>query len=186
METVDPRREAPRAPCRRGLVTTLVGLTVVAAAPGIVAAATSLSFGTVSVGATKTLSATIPLEASLSDLPSSTVLYAGGNPTTDLALQLAGLPVPLTAGALLAVTGDVTATYHLSGQLATGTDFDIDAPTCATGTVSCSASIGFTPTAVGARTDTLGRSARTLVPQQSAIDLALQPGPGRVGVVEPT
>lgn len=156
METIGPRREAPQAPFRRRLVTALVGLTVVAAAaPGAVAAATSLGFGTVSVGATKALNTNVPLVASLSDLPPSTVVYAGGNASTDFALSLYGLSVPLTAGALLAAAGDVTARYHLSGYFVSGLDFDVDAPTCLTSTDTCSASVTFSPTTAGSRSDTL-------------------------------
>ena len=115
----------------------------------------ALSFGTVSVGAVKTLSSTIPLEYALSDLPAGTVLYSGGNPMIDLGLLSYGLSVPLTSSEFITERGDVSATYHLTGSLATGTDFDLDAPDCATATVSCSASVTFSPTATGTRTDTI-------------------------------
>jgi spore coat protein U-like protein len=128
---------------------------VTAIAPSTVSAAPALSFGTVSVGAVKTLSTTVPLEAALSDLPAGTVLYSGGNSSIDLGLAVAGLSVPLTNTEIINEIGDISATYHLTGSLATGTDFDLDAPTCATGTVSCSASVTFSPTASGARIDTL-------------------------------
>lgn len=148
---------------RRRLVHGSLALAVLSlTSTSLVSAAIPLDFGTVSVGAVKSLGVTVPLEASLSDLPPGTVLYAGGDPSTDLVLSAAGLSVPLTAGGLFAVTGEVTATYHLSGSLATGTDFTIDAAGCATGTGSCEATVTFSPTAVGNRFDTLRWSSSDL------------------------
>ena len=148
-----------RGGARRRLTQAAITLVVLSmAGTGVASAAIPMDFGTVSVGAVKSLSATLPLEASLSQLPSGTVIYAGGNPSIDFALSLAGLGVPLTAGALLAVTGEITATYHLSGGLAIGTDFSLATEGCAFGTVSCTASVTFSPTAAGLRTDTLSWS----------------------------
>jgi hypothetical protein len=157
-------RARPKGGLRRRLMhggTALVILSL--AGTTAVSAATPLDFGTVSVGAVKSLSATVPLQASLSELAPETVLYPGGNPTIDLALSLSGLSVPLTAGALYSVTGEVTVTYHLSGSLATGTDFSVDAAGCATGTGSCNATVTFAPTAAGVRTDTLHWSSSDVV-----------------------
>ena len=143
-------------PVRRARLAAVMALALVAAmAPSVVSAAPALSFGTVSVGAVKTLGTTLPLEYALSDLPAGTVIYAGGNPTIDFGLSSFGLSVPLTSTEFITEVGDVSATYHLSGTLATGTDFELDAAECATATGSCSASVTFSPTASGARTDSI-------------------------------
>ncbi|HJP89269.1 MAG TPA: hypothetical protein VJ850_09570 [Candidatus Limnocylindrales bacterium] len=140
----------------RGRIAAVTMAALVAAAiPGAAAAAAPISFGTVSVGATKTIGTSVPLAAAVSDLPPSTVLYAGGDSFINTALALSGISVPVTAGSLIATTGDISATFHLTPHLATGTDFDVDAPTCLTGTGSCSVSVTFQPTATGTRTDTL-------------------------------
>jgi hypothetical protein len=91
------------------------------------------------------------------------VLYAGGDPATDFALALAGLSVPLTAGALYATVGEVTATYHLTMSTPGGSDFSIDNGTCATATVSCTITVTFTPTAGGLRSTTVAASMSDLV-----------------------
>jgi hypothetical protein len=149
---------------RRRLTQAAITLVILSmAGTGVASAAIPLDFGTVSVGAVKSLEMAVPLEASLSDLPPETILYAGGNASIDFALALAGLSVPLTAGALYSVTGEVTATYHLSGGLAVGTDFSLEAAGCATGTGSCTATVTFSPTAVGLRTDTLNWSSLDIV-----------------------
>jgi hypothetical protein len=154
----------PSRGIRRRLMQAGTALVVLSlAGTGVASAAIPLDFGTVSVGAVKSLGATVPLEASLSEVPPGTVVYLGGNASIDLALSLAGLSVPLTAGALYGVTGEITATYHLSGALAVGTDFSVDAPGCATGTGSCNASVTFSPTASGVRTDTLHWSSSDVV-----------------------
>lgn len=150
--TIRPTRRS----VRRTRLSAVVALAAVAAmAPSAVSAAPALSFGTVSVGALKTLTRTVPLESALSDLPAGTVLYSGGNPVVDLALATLSLSVPLTNTEIINERGDISATYHVTGSLATGTDFEVDAPGCATGTVSCTADVTFAPTVAGARTDTI-------------------------------
>ena len=146
MSTIDLRK-------RLTIVTAIALLAAIS--PSAVSAAPALSFGTVSVGAVKTVTTTVPLEYALSDLPAGTVIYGGGNPAIDLGLLSFGLSIPLTTSEFITERGDVSATYHLSGNLATGTDFEIDADGCATGTVSCEASVTFSPTATGTRTDTI-------------------------------
>lgn len=165
MDSNSPASDARiRGGIRRRLVHAATALVILSmAGTGLVAAAIPLDFGTVSVGGVKSLSTTVPLEASLSDVPPETILYSGGNQAIDLALSLAGLSVPLSAGALYAATGEVTATYHLSGGLTIGTDFSLDAPGCATGSGSCSATVTFSPTDVGLRTDTLHWSSSDVV-----------------------
>ncbi len=140
---------------RRRIPALIAAALVAAMAPRGVAAAPALSFGTVSVGAIKTLGTTVPLEYALSDLPAGTVIYGGGNSTIDLGLSSFGLSVPLTSTEFITEIGDVSATYHLSASLATGTDFDLELDGCATGTGSCTATVTFSPTAPGPRTDTV-------------------------------
>jgi hypothetical protein len=142
-------------PARGRKAALVMAALVIAVAPSAVSAAPALSFGTVSVGAVKTQSVTVPLEYALSDLPAGTVIYGGGNPTIDLGLTTFGLSVPLTTTEFIAERGDVSATYHATGSLASGTDFDLDAGTCASATGSCTASVTFSPTATGTRTDTI-------------------------------
>jgi hypothetical protein len=124
-------------------------------APSAVSAAPALSFGTVSVGAMKTLTRTVPLQFALSDLPAGTVIFTGDGGIIDAGLASFGLSVPLTNTEFITEQGDLSATYHLSGSLATGTDFALVAPDCASGTISCTAEVTFSPTASGVRTDTI-------------------------------
>lgn len=119
------------------------------------AAAATIDFGTVTVAASKTLGTTVPLTTALSDVPPGTVVYAGGNASIDLALALAGLSVPLTAGGLYGVVGEVTTTYHVTEHLLVGTDYAAEASTCQTGSVSCTVDVTFTPTDPGVRADSL-------------------------------
>lgn len=163
MSTIDPRRRGASG-ARRARLTAVTALAVVAAiAPTVVAAASTMSFGTVSVGAVRTLSTTVQLEAALSDLPPGTVIYAGGNSAIDTGLAVMGLSTPLTNTALIGAVGDISATYHLTPSLATGTDFTVDATDCATGTVSCVVDVTFSPTDTGPRTDTLSWQASDVV-----------------------
>ena len=154
--------EDGRALRRRGirgrLMPASLALVLSLAGTSVVSAATTLDFGTVSVGGVKSLGMTVPLQVSLSDLPPDTVVYAGGNSSVDLVLSFAGLSAPLTAGALFAVTGEITGTYHLAPSLGAGTDFVAEATGCGTGTGTCTASITFTPTQAGLRTATLSWS----------------------------
>jgi hypothetical protein len=107
------------------------------------------------VGDSLTLDVAVPLSYSLSDLPPETVLYAGGDPVTDFALANFGIhSLPVTAGSLIAEVGDMTATYHLGWNIATGTHFSVDSADCLTATVSCTAGATFAPTAQGEQADT--------------------------------
>jgi hypothetical protein len=130
-----------------GLVTTLLVATAVP-----VAAGTPIDFGSVAVGEGSTQSAELPLTYSLSELPPETVLYTGGDPSTDFVVQQMGLSLPVTAGSLYSVTGEITATYHLSLVATPATDFTIDDDQCATATGICTASVTFAPVDVGPRT----------------------------------
>jgi hypothetical protein len=131
-----------------------LALTARSAIPAAAALAT-VDFGTVNVGDTVSLDQELPLQYSLSQIPADTVVYSGGNPTIDLILAQLGLSAPLTAGQLYDAIGEVTATYHLTLQLATGTDFAVDNGDCATATLSCTAQVSFAPTAVGMLSDTV-------------------------------
>ena len=141
---------------RQRRLTAVAAVAVIAAmVPSAVSAAPALSFGTVSIGAIKTLTRTVPLQYALSDLPAGTVIYAGGDGTIDFGLSSFGLTVPLTNTEVINEYGDISATYHLTGSLVTGTDFELDPGDCATGTASCTASVTFSPTAEGPRTDSI-------------------------------
>jgi hypothetical protein len=120
------------------------------------ASAAELDFGAVNVGGSIVRQRTLPLTYALSQIPGGTVLYAGGNATIDFALASSGLSVPLTAGALYAKVGEVTATYHLILAPQAGTDFMVQNGDCGTTTVSCIATVTFEPAASGLRTDTIG------------------------------
>ena len=150
------REPAAGSSRRHTRLTVIAAVAVVAATvPSAVSAAPAMSFGTVSVGAVKTLSRTIPLAYALTDLPAGTVIYTGGDSLINSGLASFGLSVPLTNTEVISEYGDISATYRLNGSLATGTDFHLDAADCATGTVSCTPSVTFSPTTSGTRTDTL-------------------------------
>ena len=159
IEHGDPRQRHRR----RARIAAATALIVIASmVPSAALAAPAMSFGTVSIGAVKTLTRTIPLEYALSDLPDGTVLYSGGDSTIDFGLASFGLSVPLTNTEVINEYGDINSTYTLTGQLVTGTDFELDPGDCATGTVSCVASVTFSPTAEGARTDSISWSMANL------------------------
>ena len=149
----------PRTPSR--WLATALAAAVAAAWLGVatprvaLAALPTVEFGNVTVGDSLTLDVAVPLSYSLSDLPPDTVLYAGGDPVTDFALASFGInSLPVTAGSLIAEVGDMTATYHLGWNIATGTHFSVDSADCLTATGSCTAGVTFSPTAQGAQADT--------------------------------
>jgi len=114
-------------------------------------AASSVDLGTVSIGTSASHDVGLPLQYSLSEVPSDYIVYAGGNPTIDLALSAAGLSVPLPAGELYATIGEVTATFHLSLTVSGSSDFTVDDGDCPTGSGMCAATITFMPTSAGAQ-----------------------------------
>lgn len=142
-------RPKPR-PVRRTRLVAVLALAVLATVvpTGVSAAVAPMSFGTVSVGATKTLSTTVPLIARLSELPPGTLIYTGGIASIDSALVFAGMTLPVTAASLMARTGDITVTYKLSPTVSSQ-DFLVVAPTCLTASVSCSADVTFAPRTAG-------------------------------------
>jgi hypothetical protein len=153
---------APRHPPRlASILMTAALLTFALIARSVTPAAAALAtvdFGTVSVGDTVSVDQGLPLQYSLSQIPADTVVYGGGDPTIDLVLAQLGLSVPLTAGQLYAAIGEVTATYHLTVQLTSGSDFAVDNADCATGSGSCTIQVSFTPTVSGMRSDTVDAS----------------------------
>ncbi len=119
----------------------------------------NVDFGSLSLGTSVTKSATLPLSISIADLPSGTVIYAGGSVEMDVGLGLAGLPVPLTAGQLAHQYPALTLTYQIAGVSVSGpaaADFAASPGNCIgnTGT-SCNASARFSPTLLGARQATV-------------------------------
>ncbi|MCI0346723.1 MAG: hypothetical protein L0221_14970 [Chloroflexi bacterium] len=138
-----------RGPVRRGLMVAVLGAIVVVATAVPALAAAPLSFGTVTVGASAIKNQDLPLSVALSELDPATVLYAGGGGTIDLILSFYGLTAPVTAGALFATIGEVTATYHIDLAVPGGTSFSIDDGDCLTGTTSCTAAVTFTPATTG-------------------------------------
>lgn len=150
----------PRNPSRRLTATALATLAagwLQVATPMVVAAAVAppVDFGNVSVGDTLTEDYELPLDYSLSELPAGTVLYTGGNSAVDLVLAGMGLSAPLTSDALYAAVGEMTATYHLSLSMTTGTQFSVASLDCATGAGSCTVSVTFAPTAQGVHDDSV-------------------------------
>lgn len=149
----------PRNPSRRlafAVTATLAAGWLQMATPLVVAAALpAADFGNVTVGDSLAIDAELPLDNSLSDLPPDTLLYAGGEPTTDFALTSSGVSLPVTAGSLIADVGDMTATYHLALSMTSGTQFSVSSADCASGTGSCTASVTFAPTAQGLQADTV-------------------------------
>lgn len=131
-----------------GWLQVAIPLTAAAAMPPV-------DFGNVTVGDSVTLDAELPLDYSLSELPPTTVLYGGGNPSIDFLLSTMGLSAPLTAGALYTAIGEVTATYHLTLSMATGTDFSVASLDCATAADSCTVSVTFGPTVQRALSDSV-------------------------------
>jgi hypothetical protein len=134
---------------RLATIALTMALMVISASP--VAAAGVLDFGSVSLGGTATRNHELPLAYALSEVPSETVLYTGGDGIIDSALTVIGLTAPVTAGSLYGALGEVSATFHLSFGLSAGTDFSIDGSACASGSGSCTAVVEFSPTAPGLR-----------------------------------
>jgi hypothetical protein len=153
------------------LMTTLLAMS---ASP--VAAVGVLDFGSVSLGGTATKNHQLPLGYALSEVPSETVMYAGGSGTVDSALAVIGLTAPVTAGSLYGALGEVSATFRLSLGLPAGTDFSVDGSACATGFGSCTAVVAFSPTATGTRSAAVTVSMTNVVisnsgPYASYVDL---------------
>jgi len=150
--------------------------TLMAASAGPVAAGGVVDFGSVSLGGTATYIRDLPLALALGDLPPETVLYTGGDAIIDSALTVIGLSAPVTAGSLYGALGEVSATFHLSLALSAGTDFSVDGSACASGTVSCTAIVEFSPTATGTRNAAVTVSMSNVVvsnsgPYASYVDL---------------
>jgi hypothetical protein len=143
---------------RRLAIATTLGAVLVSAAGTVPVAAATLQFPALSIGGSSTLQQVMPLGFVLSETPPETVLYAGGDATVNFVLSLNGLSVPLTAGALYAAAGEITATYHLTMSAPAGSDFAVDNGTCATGAVSCTIDVTFAPTASGLRSATITAS----------------------------
>ena len=124
------------------------------------ASVSSTDFGATALGTTTaTQSSVVPLHATLSDLPAGTVVYqGGGGGALDIGLAVLGLSAPVTAGALLGVTGDISVTFAINGFSSSGaaSDFALDPAPClaATAGSSCTVAASFAPTAVGARSAT--------------------------------
>ena len=127
-----------------------LAMALVAASVAPVAATTVVDFGSVSLGGVASQDEELPLDAALSELPPDTVLYTGGNASIDLALSLAGLSAPLTAGALHAAIGEVTVTYHIAFDLPAG-DFAITDSDCESGSGTCAVELEFSPSQTGLR-----------------------------------
>ena len=149
----------PSNPSRRSttsLIAILTATWLLIAAPMVTAAAVvpPIDFGNVTVGEQDVSSFELPLDYSLSELPPDTLLYGGADPTTNAVLASLGVSVPVTAGSLFADVGEMTATYHLSLSMTSGTQFSVTSPDCATGTDTCTADVTFAPTAQGLQQDT--------------------------------
>lgn len=143
---------------RRGAVAATLGAAVLATTGIVPVSAASIDFNTISIGASTSRQQVLPLGWVLSETPPETVLYAGGDANLNFVLSLNGLSVPLTAGALYAQIGEMTATYHLTLSTTPGSDFSVDSGLCPTATVTCTATVTFTPTASGLRTATVSPS----------------------------
>lgn len=140
-------RTRPRAPIR---VLAIASMLAIAAPSRVSAAVPAMSFGTVSVGESKLLSATVPLQSMLHELPSGTLIYTGGISAIDQALAFNFMTLPVTAGSLIARTGDLTVNYHLTPHVSS-IDFQAEAPTCLTGFGSCTVQVTFAPTSGGTK-----------------------------------
>ncbi len=153
-------RSTPRVVGRRLSLTLLAVLTVAIGLPLLAgtayAALGSTTFAPRPVDTSSAAQAVVvPLHESLSDLPAGSVLYGGGDPAISAALGLAGLPVPLTSDGFVAVAGDASVSFAVTGASGQGDvgDFPVDFADClaAVPGTSCSLSVRFTPTAAGAR-----------------------------------
>jgi len=152
----------------------LIFLFAMAPAPRPSLGAGTFDFGAHEVGTTTTPSALLPLQGSLSDLPSDTVLYNGGDPTIDLFLAQSGISAPVTVGTFIAAFGDMTFTYEITGvSLAIGNQFSADASNCIGAVSSCTVSVSFTPTTVGVHTDTVTLAVANLVVTGSSLPVAI-------------
>jgi len=121
-----------------------------------------VSFGDQPVGSTSApRQITVWLQVSLSDFDPSTVIYSGGELGLNLLLALAGLPVPLTTGNVIAVFGDATLSFRITQLGVSSQDFLLDPGDCltVTGASSCAFSLSFRPTMLGLRTGLLSGSA---------------------------
>jgi hypothetical protein len=147
---------------RRALAATL-GAALLAATVTVPVSAASIDFNTISIGGSISRQQSMPLGWVLSETPPETVLYAGGDSIIDFFLSSNGLSVPLTAGALYAAVGEVTAAFHLTLSVPPGSDFAVDNGDCGTATVSCIATVTFSPTASGLRSATVSASISDLV-----------------------
>ena len=143
---------------RRLAIATTLGATVLSAVGIVPVAAATIEFNAISVGGSTSRQQALPLGWVLSQTPPGTVLYAGGDPQLNFALALAGLTVPVTAGSLYATVGEVTVSYHLTLSTTPGSDFSVANGDCLTATVSCTATVTFSPTASGLRTGTVSVS----------------------------
>jgi hypothetical protein len=141
----------------------MLGAATLLATGSVPVSATSIDFNTISIGGSISREQALPLGWVLSETPPETVLYAGGDANMNFVLALNGLSVPLTAGALYATVGEMTATYHLSLSATPGSDYTVDNGLCATATVTCTATVTFAPTASGLRTATVAASISDLL-----------------------
>ncbi len=156
------------SPCGQGAapitVSTLRGTSAVSAvsqfAYTVPAVLGTVSFATQTVGtASGAKSTTVPLQASLRDLPQNLVVpYSGGNSSLDLVLRSAGLGPQFTIGQLIAAFGDITVSYAIAGFNLdrTAGDFSFTVSTVGGGPVTVS--VSFKPTAKGYRADVLRAS----------------------------
>jgi hypothetical protein len=142
---------------RRALAATL-GAALLSTVGTVPVMAATIEFNPISIGGSISRQQTLPLAWVLSQIPPGTVLYAGGDPNLDFALAVNGLGVPLTAGALYARIGELTAHYHLTLIPTAGPDFVVDNGNCATATLTCTATVTFAPLAGGLRTGTISVS----------------------------
>ena len=147
---------------RRALAATL-GAALLATTVSVPVSAATIEFNPISIGGSISRQQVLPLGWALSETPPETVLYAGGDPTIDFALAVNGLSVPLTAGALYAKVGEMTATFHLTLSATPGSDFTVDSGLCPSATVTCTATVTFAPTGSGLRTATVSVSISDLL-----------------------
>jgi uncharacterized repeat protein (TIGR01451 family) len=119
----------------------------------------NVDFGSASLGTSVTKSATLPLSIAITDLPSGTVIYAGGSSDLDVLLVSFGIVLPLTAGQLARRFPALMLTYQIAGVTVSGADavdFAVSPGNCVGNTgASCNASADFRPTLLGARQATV-------------------------------
>ncbi len=130
----------------------------------------TFDFGPHEVGTTATTTVPLPLQGSLSDLPSDAVVYSGGDFAIDLLLAQSGVSTPVTVGAFISAFGDMTFSYEITGvSLALGSQFSADASGCVGAVSSCNVTVSFTPTTVGPQTDTATLSIANLIVTGSSL-----------------